>query len=76
LSFGYKLSDLRDDSITNPLESLVELVNLSALGKGHHGDLVFGQTSNEILVGFEYFKGVPQDVVLVAAVTLRVVFSN
>lgn len=76
LPFGYKLSDLRDDSFTNLLKSLVELVDLSSLGEGHHRDLIFGEASNEILVVFEYLKGVPQDVVLVATVTLGVIFGN
>lgn len=76
MPFGHKLPDFLDDDVGDFLEEGVELVDSPALGQSSHGDLVPIQAADEVFVVLEYFKGVPEDVVFVAAVALRVVLRH
>lgn len=73
---GHELSDLCDDGFTYRLEGLVEFLHSSAFCEGHHGDFVLGYAASQVLVALEYLERVPEDIVLVAAVALGVIFGN
>jgi hypothetical protein len=74
--FGDIILDLADDVICYLLENIIKLVDLSSFIERHHRDLIFCQTFDDVLVALEYFERVSENVIVIAACALRIIFSN